>query len=43
MLNSYSGVTVALKRAIELQPVAQDRSVKVAIDDDRALQAKGHS
>ena len=32
LLDSYGGVTAALKRAIELEPLAQDRSFRVVID-----------
>ena len=32
LLDSYGGVTAALKRAIELEPLAQDRSFRVAIE-----------
>lgn len=32
VLHSYGGVTVALKRAIELQPLAENRSVGTTID-----------
>ena len=39
LLNSYGGVTAALKRAIELEPLAQDRSFRVAIDGCSTWQA----
>ena len=32
LLNSYGGVTATLKRAIELQPAAEGRSLQVVID-----------
>ena len=32
LLDSYGGVTAALKRAIELQPLAEDRPFRVVID-----------
>ena len=32
VLDSYGGVTAALKRAIELQPLAEDRACGIAID-----------
>ena len=40
LLNSYGGVTAAPKRAIELQPLLEDRSVKLVIDDYRAWRAR---
>ncbi len=39
ILDSYGGVTAALKRAIELEPLAQDRSFRVAIDGYSTWQA----
>ena len=38
LLNSYVGVTVALKRAVELQPAAEGRSFQVVIDGERTWQ-----
>ena len=38
LLNSYSTVTVALKRAVELQPAAEGRSFQVVIDGERTGQ-----
>ena len=35
LLNSYVGVTNALKRAVELQPAAEGRSFQVVIDSER--------
>ena len=34
VLDTYDGVTAALKRAFTLQPAVEDRSVQVAIDGD---------
>ena len=39
MLDSYGGVTAALKRAIEVQQLAQDRSFGVAVDSYSTWQA----
>ncbi len=39
LLDSYGGVTPAVKRAIELEPLAQDRSFRVAIEGYSTWQA----
>ena len=39
VLDSYGGVTAALKRAIEVQQLAQDRSFGVAVDSYSTWQA----
>ena len=41
LLNSYGGVTATLKRAIELQPVAEGRSLQVVIDFEFLLDQRG--
>ena len=38
LLNSYGGVTAALKRAVEEQPAAEGRSFQVVIDGERTGQ-----
>ncbi len=40
LLNSYGGVTAALKRAVELQPAAEGRSFQVVIDGERTWQSQ---
>ena len=41
LLNSYGGVTATLKRAIELQPAAEGRSLQVVIDFAFLLDQRG--
>ncbi len=38
LLNSYGGVTAALKRAVEGQPAVEGRSFQVVIDGERTWQ-----
>ena len=40
LLNSYGGVTAALKRAVKLQPAAEGRSFQVVIDGKRTWQSQ---
>ncbi len=40
LLNSYGGVTAALKRAVEGQPAVEDRSFQVVIDGERTCQSQ---
>ena len=40
LLNSYGGLTAALKRAVELQPAAEDSSFQVVIDGERSWQSQ---
>ena len=40
VLNSYGGVTAALKRAVELQPAAEGRSFQVVIGGERTGQSQ---
>ena len=40
LLNSYGGVTAALKRAVEGQPAAEGRSFQVVIDGERTGQSQ---
>ena len=39
-LNSYGGLTAALKRAVELQPAAEGRSFQVVIDGESTWQSQ---
>ena len=39
-LNSYGGVTAALKPAVELRPAAEGRSFQVVIDGERTGQSQ---
>ena len=41
LVNSFGGVTAALKRAVELQPAAEGRSFQVVIDGERTRQSQG--
>ena len=40
LLNACVGVTAALKRPVEPQPAAEDRSFQVVIDGERAGQSQ---
>ena len=40
LLNSYGGVTAALKRAAEMQPTAEVHSFQVVIDGERTGQSQ---
>ena len=40
LLNSYGGVTAALKRAVEMQPAVEGRSFEVVIDGERTGQSQ---
>ncbi len=40
LLNSYGGVTAALKRAVERQPAVEGRSFQVVIDGERTGQSQ---
>ena len=40
LLNSYGGVTAALKRAVEGQPTVEGRSFQVVIDGERTGQSQ---
>ena len=40
LLNSYGGVTAALKRAVEGQPAVEGRSFQVVIDGERTGQSQ---
>ena len=40
VLDTYGGVTAALKRPFMLQPAVEDRSVQVVIDGERTGQSQ---